>query len=78
MKEIKIECQACQASGLYIGCAEPKGTAVICIQCNGTGCDTIHFKPFITQKGKRGIEKVTRSQTGNYITYQEFRQGKMP
>lgn len=42
----KAECQDCRATGLYSGFAEPKGTAVICHKCDGTGCVEICFTPF--------------------------------
>lgn len=88
METIKTECQACNGTGLYCGFAEPKGTAVVCVQCGGTGCDEIRFTPFTCRKGRKGIQKVMQSRgsfigtgigpTGGSITYQEFQQGKMP
>lgn len=88
MEKIKTECNECKGTGLYVGCSEPKGTAVVCMQCTGTGCDEINFKPFTRRKGRRGIQTVWRS-SGSFvptcigpvvitITYQEFKQGKMP
>ncbi len=88
METIQAECTACGATGLYVGFAEPKGTAVVCISCDGTGCMEISFKPFICRKGKRGIAIVKRSAgtfiptgvgpTGEPVTYQEFLHGKRP
>lgn len=88
IEKIKTECIKCNGTGLYIGFAEPKGTAVVCMQCTGTGCDEINFKPFTRRKDRRGIQKISQSRgsflgtgvgtTGKYITYQEFKQGKMP
>ncbi|MEK0337405.1 MAG: hypothetical protein QQN41_08230 [Nitrosopumilus sp.] len=88
MQTIKVECSVCNSTGLYIGFAEPKGTAVVCVQCGGDGCEEIVFTPFIRRKGRRGIHTVSRScgsflgtgvgAVGISITYHEFKQGKMP
>lgn len=88
MEEVKAECGACGGTGLYSGFCEPKGTAVVCVQCGGTGCETIRFKPFERRKGKKGIDWVQRSRgsfigtgvgpVGGKITYEEFEKGKMP
>lgn len=85
---IEVECRTCRATGLYAGLAEPKGIAVVCVECGGTGCQRISFTPFTRRKGKRSITTVRQSRgsfigtgigpTGGYITYQEFQQGKMP
>lgn len=87
-KTVKIECNACGATGLYSGFAEPRGTAVVCRECGGTGCKEISFTPFTRRKDKRGITTIRQSRgtfidtgvgpTGRSITYQEFQQGKMP
>lgn len=74
METFKAECDACDGSGLYVGCAEPKGTAVICYECDGTGCLKISFKPFIKRKGRRGIKRIIKhaDPTGWCVTYREF------
>lgn len=88
METIKAECSACGGTGLYSGFAEPKGIAVICLTCDGTGCDEFYYKPFTKRKGRRDILTVSRSRgrfivtgvgpaVGN-ITYKEFKEGKMP
>jgi len=86
--KIKTECSSCQGTGLYCGFAEPKGTAVICLKCEGTGCLELSYKPFTQRKEKRGIKTVSFSRgsfifsgvgaTGSSITYEEFSKGKMP
>ncbi len=88
MEIIETECYTRDGTGLYSGMCEQKGTAVICIRCNGTGCEKICFKPFVKRRGKRGIQKVSQSfgsfiaektgPTNKWITYKEFKQGKMP
>ena len=88
MSEVKAECSACGGTGLYSGMCEGKGLAVMCLQCGGTGCETIQYKPFVKRNGKLGIQYVQRSRgtfvgtgigpTGSRITYAEFQQGKMP
>lgn len=88
METVKAECAACGATGLYSGFAEPKGTAVVCLECDGSGCKEIYFTPFTRRKGRRGIQTISRSRgsfiatgigsVGESVTYQEFQQGKMP
>ena len=58
MEKIQTECSTCNGTGLYCGCAEPPETAVICLTCGGTGCETIRYKPFTHRKRKRGIKQV--------------------
>lgn len=69
---------------------EAKGTAVICLTCNGTGCEIIRYKPFVKRNGKRmrDIKKVFSSRgsfiatgvgaVGKSVTYAEFKKGVMP
>ena len=83
MKSVLAECDSCGGTGLYEGMCERKGEPVVCLSCNGTGCNTIHFKPFERRRGKRGV-KVVRVSRGGFIatgvggipstemTYQEF------
>jgi hypothetical protein len=84
----ETECAACGGTGLYKGMAEPARTAVVCLDCKGTGCKRISYKPFVTRKEREGIEWVKNSAgtfiatgigpVGMAITYQEFKEGKMP
>jgi hypothetical protein len=58
MPSIQIECDACNSTGLYCGFAEPKGTAVICYQCNGSGARTLSYKEYTGRKRRRNIQRV--------------------
>jgi hypothetical protein len=89
MEKIKVECDSCGGTGLYCGICEPKGAAVVCLGCDGTGCREIQYEPFTVRKERKGIRTVQRSRGsfiasggcggyGKSITYEEFRQGKMP
>ena len=88
MEIIEAECIECKGTGLYSGYMEPKGTAVICIRCDGSGCKEIAFTPFIEKKNRSDIQIVKRSSgsfigvpfepDSNSITYDEFQQGKTP
>lgn len=85
---VKAECEYCKGTGLYSGFCEPKGTAVVCQGCAGSGCAIIHYKPFTRRKGKRGIKTVSLSAgtfiatgvgaVGHSISYAEFAKGKFP
>lgn len=88
MVKIDTECKDCGGTGLYCGFAEPKGTAVICLGCKGSGCKKISYIPFNSRKNKYNITIVRRSKgslivadvgpTGGMVTYKEFQRGKMP
>lgn len=88
MKTIKIECDACDGTGLYRGFAEPRGVAVVCLRCGGTGCAEIRYEPFKRRKGRRDVQTVRYSRgtfigtgvgpVGGSVTYAEFAAGQMP
>jgi len=81
--KVKHACEACDATGLYSGFAEPKGTAVICLGCKGRGWVESHLKEFTGRKKKSGV-KVIKYSRGSFIatgvgptddpgmTYEEF------
>lgn len=60
----------------------------MCLNCDGTGCYEISYKPFTQRKEKRGVHTVKLSRgtflftgvgpTGGSVTYEEFSRGKMP
>jgi hypothetical protein len=88
MPIINIDCQACRGTGLYCGYAEPKGVAVVCAGCGGSGCARFNYEPFTQRKPKFGVKSVRLSAgsflvtgvgpTGSEITYAEFAAGKLP
>lgn len=90
MKEVKVEaeCDSCDGTGVYSGFAEPKGVAVVCLGCEGTGCRILRYKPFKHRRRRKGIKTVRLSRgtfiltgvgpTGNSISYEEFWKGKFP
>lgn len=85
---IDIECRSCNGTGLYVGFAEPKGIAVVCVACKGGGCERLTYTPFTARKPRTGITTVRRSAgtlivtgvgpTGGSIPYEEFAKGKLP
>ena len=78
---VDTECESCGGTGLYCGTCEPEGTAVVCLDCKGTGCYTVLFTPFKFRHNKKGI-KIVRSSNENMppkaIPYKEFQKGKTP
>lgn len=54
---MRIECSACNGTGLYSGFAEPEGVAVICSRCSGKGYGhgTVQFTG---RKRLKGIHTV--------------------
>ena len=85
--KIKTECGSCRGTGLYRGMAEPKGVAVVCLRCNGTGCAEVEYTPFTERKRRDDVQTVKLSRgtfilscgpVGDSVTYSEFMAGKMP
>lgn len=88
MKIVKAECESCSGTGLYRGMCEGPGMAVVCLRCNGTGCQEIRYRPFTKRKPRRDVKRVHLSR-GTFIvgpvgpgedsvTYEEFLAGKLP
>ena len=67
MKPIMAECSACDATGIYSGMAEAKYEGVICLRCQGTGCERISYQPFTARRRRRGIRTVRRSQGIDFL-----------
>ena len=87
-EEVKAECTACGATGVYQGFAEGRDEAVVCLECEGTGCKIIRYTPFTNRRRRKGV-KVVRNSRGTFIatgvggagravTYKDFLAGKMP
>jgi hypothetical protein len=85
--KVKTECGACRGTGLYRGIAEPKGVAVVCLRCRGTGCEELEYVPFTERKRRDDVQTVRQSRgsfilscgpVGDSVTYAEFIAGKMP
>jgi len=88
VKTLKVQCPSCDGTGLYVGLSEVPGTAVVCIDCEGTGNQIMKFTPFTKRKEKPKITEVYLSAgayigtytgaIGNAISYEDFKEGKMP
>jgi len=80
--KVKAKCRSCGGTGIYSGFAEAEGEAVICLACDGTGCEEIHYEPFTGRKKRKGITKIRKSRgsfiltgvggEGESMTYSEF------
>lgn len=55
---IKSHCIACGGTGLYSGMCEGKEEAVICLDCEGTGCYFIYYKPYTGRKKTNKFKKI--------------------
>jgi len=85
---VEAECSSCGGTGLYSGMCEGPGVAVICIDCEGTGCEKIKYTPFTGRKLRKDIKTVRASRgkfiatgvgpKGKKVTYSEFLAGKRP
>ncbi len=88
MASVKAECKSCRGTGLYSGMAEPKGIAVVCLRCEGSGCREINYVPFERRQRRSDVEVVRLSAgttialgcgpAGGAVTYEQFLAGKMP
>ena len=80
--DILTECGSCGGTGLYRGMCESEGTAVICINCGGTGAEKHTYKEYTGRKHKTGVNKISYSRgsfigtgvgaVGDSMTYYEF------
>ncbi len=64
--ELKIVCQSCNGTGLYVGMAERDGAAVICTTCKGAGCQNYKFayEDFVQRKARNGVVRVFKTSAG--------------
>jgi len=87
--KVEHECKDCGGTGVYCGFCEPKGTAVICLGCNGTGKQASMFRAFTGRKRRKGVKAVYNSRgsfilTGvgavpeHSVSYVDFLKGKRP
>jgi DnaJ-class molecular chaperone len=82
IEKVEAICEACNGTGLYEGFCEAKGHPVVCIKCDGTGCEVIGYRPFISRKIIKGVKSVKLSkgtfiitgvgEKGESVTYKEF------
>jgi hypothetical protein len=76
----EVECGSCDGTGLYVGFAEQKGSAVICNRCGGTGkVDFFQsFQKFNGKKEKYDIKRVYDNSHGYVISAEDcFVDGKL-
>ena len=65
---VQASCPSCRGTGLYCGFAEPKGTAVVCNICNGSGAvdkildssnnSTYNYERYLGRKTRTDISNV--------------------
>ena len=64
LKQVKLACQDCNATGLHTGQFTGKGTATICATCKGEGYITAEYEPFKKRRKLRGVKKIFQSAFG--------------
>ena len=77
---LKVECQSCDATGIYKGFMEREGEGVVCVNCRGSGCITFKYKPFAKRKKRKGINRIRvgsglildKPRTESWFSYEEF------
>lgn len=87
MKTLSYQCDDCGGTGVYSGFCEPKGHAVVCLECSGTGQAEFTYTPFTKRKLTRGIKMVSLSRgksiilgcgsEGYEVSYRDFLKGKL-
>ena len=67
--EYDCECEACKATGLYVGFAEKNGAAVVCRNCGGTGKQHVKFtyNDFEGRRSRKNIKRVFQVNPGIWI-----------
>jgi hypothetical protein len=88
MATAHAQCVACGGTGLYQGMCEGNGRAVVCLDCNGTACKEIEYRPFSGRVRPNGMGrldhlKIQQSSgrliigpiggAGEEMSYEEFR-----
>lgn len=63
---IEIECQKCNGTGLYVGCTEKNGAAMVCPKCNGTGKVNFEYNEFTGLKKREDVKRVFQDTLGHY------------
>lgn len=56
--KVKIQCDDCGGTGLYIGLAERDGNAVVCNNCRGRGYIMSSAIPFTSKKHRHDVKRV--------------------
>lgn len=64
--EFDEECPSCHGTGLYVGCAEHDGAAVVCSTCKGTGKHHfVHeYDEFTVRKDRPKVTRVFEANPG--------------
>lgn len=64
--KMDVQCPACNGTGLYAGITEKEGCAVVCHQCEGTGCFHYEYSylPFEKRIGIDDINRVFKKSAG--------------
>lgn len=67
--EIDCKCRSCKATGLYVGCGERDGAAVVCSACKGTGKQRIivEYEDFFRRESRDDVRRVYRTGSGIII-----------
>jgi hypothetical protein len=68
-----IECPYCEGTGLYVGVCERDGSAVICYQCNGTGCyrKQFNYTLFQRKRPRTDVKRVYETAGGYGISAED-------
>jgi len=66
---LKIVCQSCGGTGVYVGMAEKSGFAVRCHTCKGSGCQDYNFTyaPFVKRVARKNVKQVVESNPGIFL-----------
>jgi len=87
-KTVYAVCGDCCGTGLYEGMCERKGEPVVCLRCEGTGCEVVSYTPFVSRRVIRGVKRVFlpggrfiatgAGPQGKGMTYAEFQKKYKP
>ena len=81
MVTLKIQCRACQGSGVFVAMKAQSGEGSVCLLCRGRGWRAMTYTPFRRRKLRSGIERVHasgREDSDRSVSYLAFRRGERP
>ena len=64
--EFDEQCKVCKGTGLYAGMGERNGFAVVCYECNGTGCHhvRIEYDDFKKRIPRNDVRRILQANPG--------------
>ena len=72
LQKLKLECAACNATGVYVGFLEPPRHGKVCMSCAGSGYVKITPSYFKERKERSNIDTIIKPNR-EMIPYEEWK-----